>query len=558
MRNSKKKKKSIAKKLIKILTNSTIIIALILLICHFLIEHFENSIFDILIKKIEENSGGVYSIKYDKVDFNLLKRGINIENLSVNPDSNFLKKFKTESTSKKILFKTTIPFLRIEGISILMLIIGKSLDINKLYIKDGELIIYEKKTKKLGMSNKDQSDDNKVDKKSNPLKKIRIKNLEIEKTSFKLIDPYKKTPIIKIPEISLFLTRSKIYLYPKTYISFQPGEFNIKEPTFALARGFYILKAKNLNFSKSSISISFLELMPRYKKYQFSRIKGYRTNRILLKIDNVIFNGIHFDNPFKNHNFHSELLIIKNPDLDIFRDKNIPRNPRPKKYIFPQQLLRELKFKLRIDNIKISKGRIFYSELAKNGRKPGKLSFTDIKLNMKNLTNYPELLKKKISFVLTGSTKLMDKSVLKAEIYVPVYNKKNMISFSGSLGKTNIKIFNSMLANNAHFRIDSGKINKLIFSAKADINGADGEMKFLYNNLKVSMLKKGGKGKKYKIFSFLTNTIIHKNNPTPGKPFRIGKISYKRKKVRSVFSHIWKSLLSGIKSSTGLKKSKRR
>ena len=234
----------------------------------------------------------------------------------------------------------------------------------------------------------------------------------------------------------------------------------------------------------------------------------------------------------------------------------MPKNPRPRRKKFPQQLLRKLKFKLRIDDIKVSGGRIVYTELPINGKRSGKIFFNDIEANLKNVTNYPGLLKENISIKMTAAAKIMGKSIFRTKLTIPIKNKKNLFMFSGSLEKTALEIFNPMLVNNAHCRIDSGIVNKLNFSVRADSSKAEGEMKLLYNNLKISIFEKEGEHKKRKIYSFLANVIIRKHNPKPGKPLRIGKIFYKREKPISMLKYIWKSLISGGKSSMGLKRSK--
>jgi hypothetical protein len=114
-----------------------------------------------------------------------------------------------------------------------------------------------------------------------------------------------------------------------------------------------------------------------------------------------------------------------------------------------------------------------------------------------------------------------------------------------------------MLENNFHVKFDSGIVHKLDFSAKADKNRSIGEMKLLYNNLKISIFEKEGEHKKKKIYSFLVNAVIRTHNPKPGKPLRVGKIFFKRERPISMLKYIWKSLISGGKSSIGLKRSKK-
>ncbi|UCH96838.1 MAG: hypothetical protein JSV88_08295 [Candidatus Aminicenantes bacterium] len=508
-----KKKKETAKRLVKRLATAVIIIGLILLSIHAFIDFFEKDIFNIVVKHIEKTSGGLYIINYDSVDLDFFQGGFHVKNLSIHLDKKMLNKIKTGAPLARTLVETTLPDLKIEGISILKLIFSQSFKMNKLSLTKGKLEI------------------------------------------FKLVGPGQTVPILRVAEVSLQF--SQLTICP--YISFETGESTLKEPAFFASNGFYTLKARTLNLSESRfssfISLEFLELIPGYEKYQFARKKGYQTDRFQLKIDNITSRAVDFNDLFKKQRFYSRLLTIKNPQIEVFRDKNIPRKPRRSPKKFPQQLLRELEFKLKLDCIRISNGHIDFIEHARDEKKAGKVFVNEIQANITNVTNYPGLLDEKLSIVLTASAKIMGKGSLKANLIIPLNNKENMFTFASSLGRLDMRVFNSILESNSHIRIRSGTIDKVDVSATCNNKLAKGEMKLFYRNLKISLLKvkAGGKYKKRGFKSFLANIILRQNNPKkPGKPLRVGRILFIREKPISVFAFIWKAILSGFKSSVGL------
>jgi hypothetical protein len=511
-RGKRKKKKAPAKRFLKPLLISAITIALILLTIHAFIDFFEKDIFDMVVKHIENTSGGLYIVNYDSVDLDFFHGGIYVKNFSIQLDKTMLANAKTAFPQKRTLVETTLPELKIEGISFLSLILSQSLKMNRLSLKKGKLAI------------------------------------------FKLIAPDQTVPILQVDQVSLQFSQMTIY----PYISFAAGESTLKEPGFFTADGFYSLKAKTLNLSKSRhssfISLDSLEFIPGYEKYQFARKKGHQSDRFELKIDNITSRAVDFNDFFKNQRFYSRLLTIKNPQLEVFRDKNIPkkRNRPPRK--FPQQLLRELEFKVKIDHIRISNGHIDFIEHARDQRRAGKVFVNEIQANIENVTNYPELMEEKPSIGLTASAQIMGKGNLKASINIPIDDKKNTFTFSGSLGRMDMRVFNSILVTNSQIKIRSGIIDRAEISARCDNRLAKGEMKLFYRNLKISLLKvkEGGKYKKRGIKSLMANIFIRQNNPKRGKPLKVGEILYIREQPISVFAYIWKSILSGFKSSVGL------
>jgi hypothetical protein len=507
-----KKKKDTAKKLTKFLVKTAIIIALILVSIHAFIDFFEKDLFDIFVKHIKKTSGGLYIINYDSVDLDFFKGRFHVKNFSIHLDKKILAKSKTGPPQKRTLLETTLPDLKIEGISFLNLIFTQSLKMDKFSLKKGKLAI------------------------------------------FKVIAPGQTVPILRLPEVSLQF--SHLTIYP--YISFAAGESTLKEPAFFASDGFYAVQARQLNLSKSRhssfISLDSPELIPGHKKYQFARKKGYQSDRFQLKIDNITFRAVDFNDLFKNQRFYSRLLTIKNPQLEVFRDKNIPKktNRPPRK--FPQQLLRELEFKLRIDHIRISNGHIDFIEHAKDEKRAGKVFVNEIQANLENVTNYPGLPEEKPSMGLIASAKIMGKGSLKANFIIPINDKENAFNFSGSLARMDMRVFNSILVSNSHIRIRSGIIDKADVSARCDNRLAKGEIKLFYRNLKISLLKvkEGGKYKRRGFKSLMANIIIRQNNPKPGKPLKVGQILFIREQPISIFAYIWKSILSGFKSSVGL------
>jgi hypothetical protein len=511
-RGKTKKKKNTAKRFLKLLAVTAIAIALVLLTIHAFIDFFEKDIFDLVVKHFEKASGGLYIIDYDSVNLDFFQGVFQVKNLSIHLDKTLLAKIKTGTSPRRTLVETTIPGLKMEGISIFHLVFSQSLKMNKLSLEKGKLAV------------------------------------------FKLIAPGQAVLIFQVPEVSLQFSRLTIY----PYISLAAGETILKEPAFFTGDGFYTLKAKAANLSKSRhssiISLDSPGLIPGYKKYRFARKKGYQCDRFELKSDNITSRAVDFTDLFKNKRFYSQSLTIKNPRLEVFRDKNIPKktNRPPKK--FPQQLLRELDFHLRIDHIRISNGHIDFIEHAKDEKTAGKLLVNEIQANLDNVSNYPGLPGEKPAMKLTASAKIMGKGSLEASFTLPVDDKKNAFNFSVSLGRMDMREFNSILVPNSHIGISSGIIDKAEVSVRGDNRQAKGEMKLFYRNLKVSLLKvkEGGIFKKMGIKSFMANLIIRQNNPKPGKPIKAGQILFIREQPISIFAFIWKALLSGFKSSVGL------
>ena len=136
---------------------------------------------------------------------------------------------------------------------------------------------------------------------------------------------------------------------------------------------------------------------------------------------------------------------------------------------------------------------------------------------------------------------------------------KGAFTYNGALGAIDGSVINRLTVPLALLQLKTGKVQKLDFKVDADNNQAHGTMHLFYTDLHIEALKrKNGENNldKKDLLSALANTfVINNNNPENGK-LRIGKIQYTRPADVSFFGSIWKSLLSGLKSSAGVSAAK--
>lgn len=510
IRKNKRKTKTrkITGRLIRIILLLTIGIVLALALVHTLIDLFSRDIFDLLIKHLEKKSGSMYLVEYDAVDIDFFHRKLVVSNLSVKPDPAAAAAAKAGNKSVKMLIDGFIPFLELEGISIFKLVFQGALDAGKLTLRGGNWAIYRS------------------------------------------AKPGHKTLLFRSTEAAILLSRVKT----RPYFFFESGEIILKDPILFSPAGFYSHKAGRLRFtsSKSSASLSLYETesMPRFRKHRSPRERKHRANWMSLKMDNLTCSGIDLKCLLQERRFHCQALTIEYPRWIIFKDRRMLQLPGKRTGKFPQQWLHDLKLKMKIDRMNISQGRLNYNEQKISEKKTGILFFTNLNAAITNVSNFPEVIVKNPSMDVTAQARVMDKGLLKIKLVMPINHKRNAFTLTGSLGAMDMRAFNAILAPNVHARIDRGTIDKMEFSVAGDNQSAGGKMKFLYRDLKVSLLKvaESGVHRKRGVPSFLTNIMIRSNNPRPGKPIQEGVIAFTREKPLSFFSYIGQVLLSGVKS----------
>ena len=328
--------------------------------------------------------------------------------------------------------------------------------------------------------------------------------------------------------------------------------------TFTAGNSFFVFKRTGYKAETENIMLTTSNPSISLKKFKYAP-SSEKTRRIItfskgsfhrFYIPEINLKNIDLDELKENNRIRASELYIKTPEIYVSRNRNIIRKSKKREKRLPQQIFRESKLKVELKLIRLNNGVIKYSEIAPGERIAESIFFTEVESSLSDITNFPEILKTGKESFLAISAKLMGKSTLKGKIVIPINNKENRFSFSGSLEKTNAHIFNNFLKRNIRVRINSGEISHMDFAVKADEGKASGKLLLAYRNLKVTLLRKHDPARKRRFRTFLANTLIYRNNPTKKRrKIRTGKIFYERKIKGSIFNYMWKCILTGIKSS---------
>lgn len=531
------------KKISHIFTFLFIFIVIVFFTLHFFIKKNSSEILKSYLTGLLNKKGDIYKIEHNHVDIDFFGRQIIMRNLKVTFDE---EQLKNSGIHKNMLFKGTIPFLSITGVSYLDFILFRKIKAERIFLKNGDLKIYLLS---------DHLEKKKDPRKLNNSPSISLGRITMEDTNVELFTQLNPLPQSGLKRVSV--DAENILFAPEKLLA---ENFRKKIPGVIINAGssFHIFKKTGykaetgqitLDSSKRSISIKKFKYAPESiktrKTIMFRRGSFHRFNITGIEMKNIDMNEL-----IKNKRLHSNLLHLIKPEIFISRNRNVIRKKRVSDKKLPQQIFRESGFKVALDIIRIKNGAIKYSEVASGEKRAESIFFTGLESSMRDISNFPEVLKTGKESEISVSAKLMGKSTLKGKIVIPINNKNNKFSFSGSLQKTNPEIFSNYLNRNARIRIKSGKLRYMEFTVNADEEKASGKMKLYYQNLKVSLLRKKDPARKSRFKTFLANTFIHRNNPTKkDKKVRTGKIIYKRKVKRSIFNYMWKCILAGIKTS---------
>jgi hypothetical protein len=217
---------------------------------------------------------------------------------------------------------------------------------------------------------------------------------------------------------------------------------------------------------------------------------------------------------------------------------------------FPNQLLLKLEIPIYIDTLVGNKTEVAYTELNPKTQEAGRIAFSHVHGTFRNITNIDSMIAKDGHIRADMTAILMKSGNISAHFDFSLQNAGGGFGVSGQIKAMDGLELNPVLKPLGQVEIKSCNIQQVTFSMNGNEKGASGEVKFLYSDLKVNILKKEDGKNEYKkkgLISLIANAIIIKDD-NPGKgDIRVAHPHFTRDPQKSFFNLVWKTLFTGIK-----------
>jgi hypothetical protein len=327
------------------------------------------------------------------------------------------------------------------------------------------------------------------------------------------------------------------------------------------ADGMYSHRFRDLVAStrERTIRCDSLAILPNFSPYDFSRKYGYQKDRLDIRMGHVEILGADFRDILDRNNIRAGKVRIDNVTFRNYRDKRIPF-PDWQRRDLVQSMLVKMNRGVDIDTVQLVNGYMDYAE--QTGDEPGHVFFDRIDALISPLTNDPERLKKGFTMQADASLFLMGKAPVNASFRFPFPAPNDTFSFSAAIGSISLAEMNPMLAPTQPMIIRSGNEKSTVIAMEGNNDYATGSLVVLYDSLKIEFPKPENNWLnrwKSGIMTFLADDIIlPASNPARSGKTREGIIYFERDKRKGFFNYVWKSTLSGLKSTVGLNSKQQR
>lgn len=496
------------------------VLALLLVIANFAVTRYiAKKLPDI----IKEQKNFPYNLSYKDMDVNLLTGSLNIELAYLAP------KGSMENAVQNGVF-AKIQSIDISGLKVWQLLKHDKIIVSKVTLNTPEVTLYHNKKK---YSVKDD-----VEK---PFKQtIQTGSLYIKNGSFKMLDSLQNAAL-RGSNINFELHNIKVdSATVEKNIPIRYRDFKLScDSLFYNAGTYYNITLNKIIATDSRLAISTFRMLPKHTRKQFS-------NMLTKELDQFNIEAGKINIPNADWGFASDTLYVHAPEVafekvfaSIYRSKEPTDDPSRKKLY--SELLRSLKFDLKVDKLLIKNSTIEYEEQLNFSKPAAKVSFSKFYATISNV--YSPVGKKKLpDTTIDVRCMFMKSAPLSVTWAFNTLDTSDSFTITGSL--QNIKSEEANPVSKPLMNAEtSGTINEVKFTFNGNRERSKGTFAINYEDLKVDIYKKNGK-KKNKVVSAVGNLLV--KNDSKGKLKEV-QISVDRKQDKSVFNFLWRFVQEGLK-----------
>ncbi len=324
----------------------------------------------------------------------------------------------------------------------------------------------------------------------------------------------------------------------KDAIPFKTANYGLTTRNFNYKTKFYNLSASLLKLNKSAVQVTNFIMKPIVSRSQFIRMIPTEKDLYDLKVEQLNATG-KWDLVSKSKFLNIDNITLNKVDANIFRSK-IPKDDLTEKLMY-SQLLRSIKFPVFVQNLDVKNSLLVYEEDTKKSDGPGKLTFNNFNMNVRNL-NSGKMQGKPTLVPISIHCQFMNASPMNVKWSFDTSNRNDAFTISGNVANLPASRINPFIE--PYLKIQAtGLISNLIFNFKGTKQGIGGNLKMVHQNLKISILNKTGQQEK--ILSAIANIFVKSNSGNYPESVKVEEVE--RDKTKSFFNLFWRGIEQGLK-----------
>lgn len=316
-------------------------------------------------------------------------------------------------------------------------------------------------------------------------------------------------------------------------------DYTMTAKNFAYKTKFYNMTSGLLELNKNNVRIDRFVMKPLVSRAEFIRMIPVEKDLYDLEVNQITAKGS-WDFFSESKFIHATNMTISSANANIFRSK-IPEDDPKEKPLY-SRLLRSIKIPMFVDQLHLKNSTLEYEEDTPKSSGPGKLTFTNFNMNVKNL-NSGKMKGKPTRVDIKIDCTFMKTSLLSVNWGFDVADQSDRFTIGGKLSNIPAVALNAFVVPYMSITA-TGTIQEMLFNFKGNPKGIGGTFNMKHKDLKVSILDKKSKEKKG-VLSAVANIFIKTDS---GKfPESVVVEDVERDPTKSFFNLFWKGIEDGLK-----------
>lgn len=323
-------------------------------------------------------------------------------------------------------------------------------------------------------------------------------------------------------------------------LSFKVKNYFLTTRNFAYKTQFYNISVGLLKLNKNKVQINNFGMKPLVSRAQFIKMIPVERDLYDLKAGQISAEG-EWDLFSHNKFINASHVTIQSADANIFRSK-IPKDD-PKIKALYSKMLRSIKIPMNINNLDLKNSVLVYEEDTPESMGPGKLTFSNFNMNVKNL-NSAKTKGKPTKVDIKINCSFMNLAPLSVNWNFDVADQNDGFAISGKTSNLPANGINPFIRPYLHVTATAGIIQEMLFNFKGNPAGLHGTFNLKHKDLKIAVLNKHNHEKK----GFLTavaNVFLKSNSGSFPESVTVENVE--RDPTKSFFNLFWKGIEQGLK-----------
>lgn len=323
-------------------------------------------------------------------------------------------------------------------------------------------------------------------------------------------------------------------------LSFKVKNYFLTTRNFAYKTQFYNISVGLLKLNKNKVQINNFGMKPLVSRAQFIKMIPVERDLYDLKAGQISAEG-EWDLFSHNKFINASDVTIQSAGANIFRSK-IPKDD-PKIKALYSKMLRSIKIPMNINNMDLKNSVLVYEEDTPESMGPGKLTFSNFNMNVKNL-NSAKTKGKPTKVDIKINCSFMNLAPLFVNWNFDVADQNDGFAISGKTSNLPANGINPFIRPYLHVTATAGTIQEMLFNFKGNPAGLHGTFNLKHKDLKIAVLNKHNHEKK----GFLTavaNVFLKSNSGSFPESVTVENVE--RDPTKSFFNLFWKGIEQGLK-----------